>query len=60
MHDRDIRVALRASLLHTHSRESQCVIVEELGICDSEARADLAVINGAMHAYEIIRATATR
>jgi hypothetical protein len=40
-------------LAHTHSGERCCAIVEELAICDSEARVDVAVINGAMHAYEI-------
>jgi hypothetical protein len=53
MLERDIRLALRASLALTHSRESSCAIIEELGLCDSEARIDIAVINGAMHAYEI-------
>jgi hypothetical protein len=53
MFDRDIRAALRESLRRSHSSEPTCAIVDELALCDSVSRVDVAVINGAMHAYEI-------
>lgn len=48
-----IRSALRTRLLREHHHESDMVLVEELGLCRGTVRADLAVVNGSIHGYEI-------
>jgi hypothetical protein len=50
-HDSDIREVLLADLKLKYNDKDQDLIVEEFG-CKS-ARADVAVINGSLHAYEI-------
>jgi hypothetical protein len=49
--DTDIRKALLADLVQIYSDKTHDLIVEEFG-CNS-ARTDVAVINGALHAFEI-------
>ncbi|MEK6396524.1 MAG: sce7726 family protein [Terriglobus sp.] len=49
--DADIRALLRLDLLATHVDEQEVLLLEEFG-CES-VRADMAVINGCMHCYEI-------
>ncbi|MDP2316301.1 MAG: sce7726 family protein [Pseudomonadota bacterium] len=53
--DADIRPALRARLAREHARRSDTdtVVVDELGLCMGTVRADLAVVNGVLHGYEI-------
>ena len=51
LRDCDIRAALSKDLLDSHSGEADTLVLEEFG-CKA-ARADLAVINGVMHCYEI-------
>jgi hypothetical protein len=51
--DRDIRKALLKLLREEHAKDSQTLIVEELGVCDGEARVDVAVLNGSMSGFEI-------
>lgn len=53
MRDIDIRRALFAGALKEHETEPDTLIVEELGLNHGEARIDVAVINGAIHGYEI-------
>lgn len=53
MRDRDIRTALRFKLDHLFAGAPDTVIVDELGLCEGEARVDVAVINGRLHGYEI-------
>ena len=53
MHDRDIRAALHASELSQHIAEPDTLILDELGICQGDYRVDVAVVNGALHGYEI-------
>ncbi len=53
MRDYDIRLALRERLQLEHAGEPDTLIVEELGLREGEARADLAVINGSIAGYEI-------
>lgn len=36
-----------------HQKEADTLIVDELGLCEGQARVDLAVINGSIHGYEI-------
>jgi hypothetical protein len=49
----DIRPALRRALLTKHADQDDTVIIEELGVCRGRVRVDLAVVNGALHGYEI-------
>jgi hypothetical protein len=51
MNDLMIRDVLRPHLTQEYGQDS--IIIDELGICQGEARVDLAVINGALHGYEI-------
>jgi hypothetical protein len=52
MRDYDIRGALRAHLANQH-RDEGALILDELRLCQGNARVDLAVINGSMTGYEI-------
>ena len=52
MRDLDIRRRLRTDG-RLHYQEPDTRIVEELGLCQGIARVDLAVVNGAIHGYEI-------
>ncbi len=51
--DAEIRPALRALLLRRHASESDTVLIEELGLRRGHVRVDLAVVNGALHGFEI-------
>lgn len=51
--DRDIRSALYASELARYEACSDSRVLPELGICQGEFRIDVAVVNGALHGYEI-------
>lgn len=53
MRDGQIREALREHLTRQHSAEPDALIIEELGLCEGNARVDLAVVNGRLNAYEI-------
>jgi hypothetical protein len=52
MRDHDIRQALRADLAERHRHEA-ALIVDELRLCQGDARVDVAVVNGAITGYEI-------
>ncbi|MCA9325181.1 sce7726 family protein [Candidatus Saccharibacteria bacterium] len=51
--DKTIRAALVDKLHDEHARDPKVRIINELGINHGSIRADIAVINGVMHAYEI-------
>ncbi len=51
--DADIRPALRLRLLDQHLKDPDTVLIEELGLCRGQVRVDLAVVNGALHGFEI-------
>jgi hypothetical protein len=53
MVDRDIRAALDRELQRAHASDPETLVIDELGICQGEARIDLAVINGAIAGFEI-------
>lgn len=53
MRDRDVRFALRHKVLAEHLRDTDTLVVEELGLAHGAARVDIAVVNGSMHGFEI-------
>ncbi|MBN1529478.1 MAG: sce7726 family protein [Thermoleophilaceae bacterium] len=53
MVDRDIRAALDGVLQAAHDDDPETLVLDELGVCEGEARVDLAVINGAIAGFEI-------
>jgi hypothetical protein len=48
-----IRNALRTYLLATSARDSDSVVIEELGLSRGHVRADIALVDGRLHGYEI-------
>ncbi|MEK3875183.1 sce7726 family protein [Paenibacillus sp. FSL M7-0420] len=50
--DIDIRTHLHTLLKYEHS-DPDTIVLDELGLCQGEARIDVAVINGSMNGYEI-------
>ena len=48
-----IRSALKEVLESRHAKDEKVRIIEELGIQHGTARVDIAVVNGALHGYEI-------
>lgn len=53
MRDLDIRLALREGPLARFLHDGESLIVPEMGISQGDHRIDLAVVNGALHGYEI-------
>jgi len=53
LRDTDIRPALCSHILDRLADVDDTAILEELGICRGQVRADLAVVNGQLHGYEI-------
>lgn len=51
--DKDIRQALHSHLDIAFKDDLDTIIVDELDVCYGSARVDIAVINGALHGYEI-------
>ncbi|HPS76758.1 MAG TPA: sce7726 family protein [Thermoanaerobaculaceae bacterium] len=51
--DGEVRTALRSRLLAVHAEEPDTLILDELGLCRGLRRADMAVVNGFLHGYEI-------
>jgi hypothetical protein len=50
--DADVRAVLRVRLDAQHA-DDDSLVLEELGLCEGEARIDLCVVNGALNGYEI-------
>lgn len=53
LRDHEIRAELKACLSNIHASEPDTLIVDELGICQGLVRADIAVVNGEISAFEI-------
>lgn len=53
MKDSDIRQIVLSDLSRQYESDSDTVIIEELGLCQGEARVDIAVVNGSIHGFEI-------
>lgn len=52
--DVDIRISLHQRLKHEHAENlADTLILDELSLCQGDARIDVAVINGAINGYEI-------
>lgn len=51
--DIDIRQSLHSVLHDIHKNEPDTLILDELALCQGEARIDVAVVNGAINGYEI-------
>jgi len=53
LRDRDVRCALTQRLSDSFAEDPDTMIVQEFGIRHGASRVDIAVINGAIHGYEI-------
>lgn len=53
MRDRDVRIALRKSVLAAHLNDPDTQVVEEMGVWSGTVRIDVAVLNGELCGYEI-------
>lgn len=53
MRECDIRLALHKTLQAVFRTEPDTLIIDELGLCQGEARVDVAVVNSSLHGYEI-------
>jgi hypothetical protein len=53
LRDSEIRSALRIKLEFLHIREPETAIIDELSLCQGNARVDIAVVNGTFSGYEI-------
>ena len=53
MKDSDIRQVVLSDLERRYKNAPDVLIIEELGLCQGEARVDLAVVNGLIHGFEI-------
>lgn len=53
MKDSDIRQVVLSDLGRQYESDPDTVIIEELGLCQGEARVDIAVVNGSIHGFEI-------
>lgn len=51
--DIDIRTSLHEKLNKKYSNDPSTLIVDELCLCQGDARIDIAVVNGKMHGFEI-------
>ena len=51
--DLDIRHSLHAEVARRHAGEPDTLILDELALCQGQARVDLAVVNGSLNGYEI-------
>jgi hypothetical protein len=53
MKDSDIRGVFLFELSQKYKGDPNTMIIEELGLCQGEARVDIAVVNGSIQGYEI-------
>lgn len=51
--DLEIRGGLLTDLRDKHGGDADAVVVEELGMCRGQVRVDVALVNGALHGYEV-------
>lgn len=53
VNDSHIRAALKQEFLFQYKEDRETVIIEELGVQHGACRIDLAVVNGALHGFEL-------
>ena len=53
MLDKDVRQAVKKTVLREHLSDPSTLVVEELGLDYGRSRADIVVINGEIHGYEL-------
>jgi hypothetical protein len=53
MNDSDIRQVVLSELNREYRGDPDTLIIEELGLCQGEARVDIAVVNGSIQGFEI-------
>ena len=53
MRDCDVRSALHRKVLASHQGDPDTLVVDELAVLRGDARVDVAVVNGALHGYEL-------
>ena len=53
MRESEVRSALLQRLASQHAGERDTLVVEELGLCQAQARVDIAVVNGRLEGWEI-------
>ena len=53
LRDAEVRPALRQHLRQEASASSSTLVIEELGLCQGQARIDLLTVSGVLHGYEI-------
>lgn len=53
MRDIDVRKAVHAKILKEHHKDPGTLVIDEFTMCLGASRADIAVINGLMHGYEL-------
>ncbi|APG16969.1 hypothetical protein A3780_05090 [Kosakonia radicincitans] len=53
MRDIDVRKAVHAKILREHHKDPDTLIINEFTMNQGASRADIAVINGLMHGYEL-------
>mgnify|MGYP000211545537 CR=1 FL=1 len=53
MRDLDVRNKLHEQKLNYFHNDPKSYVIDEVEVCYGEARVDIAVINGKLHAYEI-------
>ena len=51
--DAEVRPALRTYLEQQELAHPDTLLIEELGLCQGQARIDLATVSGVLHGYEI-------
>jgi len=51
--DSDIRESLRHHLARLFEHDDDVFVIDEMVVCNGEARVDVAILNGSMHGYEI-------
>lgn len=51
--DIDIRRTLEAELVRVYGTDKETLLVHELGLCSGSSRVDIAIVNGALHGFEI-------
>ena len=53
MREVDVRKAVHAKVLRAHRGDPDTLVIDELGLCQGDARVDIAVVNGFLAGFEI-------
>lgn len=59
MREHDIRSALHFDIRKLPCHDEETLVIDELGLCEGDARIDIAVVNGTLTGYEIKSAADT-